>query len=159
MIRPAQPGDEVAIHEMICELAEYEEAAHEVLATTADLARTLFAEHPLCHALIAQDANQPVGFALWFVTFSTWQGRHGIYLEDLYVRPQHRGSGHGRALIAELATIATTRGYGRLEWSVLDWNESAIEFYRTLGAQGLPQWHRFRLSGDTLNAAARTISD
>lgn len=160
MIRAAAPADVQAIHDMIRELAEYEQEPDAVVATAADLAASLFADTPLCHALVAEaEDGQTVGFALWFVTYSTWQGRHGVYLEDLYVRPAHRGSGHGKRLLVALAALAHERGYGRFEWSVLDWNEPSIEFYRRMGAQPVSGWTRYRLSGPALEAAAGTAHD
>ncbi len=154
MIRPARPGDVPAIHQMMLELAEYEHARHEVAATGDDLRRALFAPRPAVFAHVAEADGQPAGFALWFLNYSTWTGRHGIYLEDLYVRPRWRGSGHGRALLAELARICLARGYARLEWWVLDWNTPARGFYRSLGAVAMDEWTVHRLSGPALAALA-----
>lgn len=158
MIRPATPEDVIAIHDMICELAEYEREPDAVTATTADLGAALFAEPPLCHALVADIDGDIVGFALWFVTYSTWQGRHGIYLEDLYVRPAFRGAGHGKQLLVALAALAQQRGYGRFEWSVLDWNDLAIDFYRRMGAEPVTGWTKYRLSGNALTQAAKNAN-
>ncbi|GJF29890.1 N-acetyltransferase [Kitasatospora sp. NE20-6] len=152
MIRSAQASDVPVIHAMIRELAEYEKAVHEARATEEQLHDALFGEHPAVFGLIAEDdtTGEPVGFALWFRNFSTWRGTHGIYLEDLYVRPSRRGGGHGKALLTELARICTERGYSRLEWSVLDWNEPSIGFYKSLGAVPMEEWTVFRLTDDAL---------
>ncbi|WP_034271118.1 GNAT family N-acetyltransferase [Actinospica robiniae] len=153
MIRPAQPEDVAQIHAMVRELAEYEKALSDAKATPQQLHEALFGEQPAVFAHIAQDeAGEVVGFALWFLNYSTWTGVHGIYLEDLYVRPTSRGGGHGKALLAELARICVERGYGRLEWSVLDWNEPAIGFYRSIGAVPMDEWTVNRLTGDALTA-------
>jgi GNAT superfamily N-acetyltransferase len=153
VIRTAVRDDVRTILRLIHELAAYERAAHEVRATEEDLARDLFGPDPAARVLIAEDAaGRPVGFALWFTTYSTWLGRPGIYLEDLYVTPDARGGGHGRALLAELARIAVDRGYGRVEWSVLDWNEPAIGFYKSLGATPQDEWTVHRLTGEALTA-------
>lgn len=154
MIRNATPEDVPTILRLIRELAEYERALHEVRATEEDLRRSLFGPEPKVFAHIAEHEGTAVGFALWFVNYSTWTGRHGIYLEDLYVTPAMRGHGHGRALLAELARIACERGYGRFEWSVLDWNEPALGFYRKLGALPQDEWTVHRLTGDPLRALA-----
>ncbi|MCU7822899.1 GNAT family N-acetyltransferase [Kitasatospora sp. DSM 101779] len=151
MIRTARAADVPVIHAMIRELAEYERAVDEARATPEQLHDALFGEHPAVFGLIAEDdAGEPVGFALWFRNFSTWRGTHGIYLEDLYVRPSARGGGHGRALLAELARICVDRGYARLEWSVLDWNEPSIGFYKSLGAVPMDEWTVFRLTDGAL---------
>ncbi|NJQ00007.1 GNAT family N-acetyltransferase [Streptomyces zingiberis] len=150
MIRTATPDDVPAVVAMIRELAVYEKAGHEVLATEDDLHRALFGERPAVFAHIAESGGAVEGFALWFLNFSTWQGVHGIYLEDLYVRPEARGRGHGRALLAELARICVERGYGRLEWSVLNWNAPAIGFYESLGARPQDEWTGYRLTGAPL---------
>ncbi|GAB3493918.1 GNAT family N-acetyltransferase [Nocardiopsis coralliicola] len=161
MIRPARPDDVPAILAMIHALAEYEREPDAVEATAADVERALFGEHPAAFCHLACDAEgTAVGFALWFLNFSTWTGQHGIYLEDLYVDPASRGEGHGRALLAELARLCTERGYRRLEWSVLNWNTPSIAFYRSLGAVPMDEWTVFRLSGGALaelggRAAAR----
>ncbi|HXR71285.1 GNAT family N-acetyltransferase [Actinocrinis sp.] len=156
MIRTATPDDVPAILSMVRELAEYERAPHEVTATEAHLRTALFGEHPAVYALIAEndDTGEAVGFAMWFLNFSTWLGRHGIYLEDLYVKPHARGEGHGRALLTRLAQIAVERGCGRVEWAVLDWNEPSIGFYKSLGAVPMDEWTIFRLTGDSLGRLA-----
>ncbi len=152
MIRAATPDDVPAILAMVRELAEYERARHEVRATEAQLRAVLFGPHPAVFAHVAEDdeTGEAVGFALWFLNFSTWLGRHGLYLEDLYVKPHARGEGYGRALLTRLAQIAVERGYGRVEWSVLDWNEPSIAFYKSLGAVPMDEWTVFRLTGDAL---------
>ncbi|HSV68083.1 MAG TPA: GNAT family N-acetyltransferase [Mycobacteriales bacterium] len=150
-IRPAGPPDVPAIVSMIGELADYERALADVEVTTDQLARALFGPAPAVFAHVAADADgEAVGFALWFLSFSTWAGTHGIYLEDLYVRPAHRGSGLGRALLAELARICVRRGYRRLEWWVLDWNTPALGFYRSVGAVPMAEWTVHRLAGADL---------
>ncbi|GAA1015940.1 N-acetyltransferase GCN5 [Streptomyces sp. F-3] len=155
MIRPATPADVPVIHTLIRELAEYEKALDEVRATPEQLAEALFGEHPAVFAHLAEDADgEVVGFALWFLNFSTWRGVHGIYLEDLYVRPEARGNGHGRALLRELARLCVARGYARLEWSVLNWNEPAIGFYESLGARPQDEWTVYRLTDESLKALA-----
>ena len=153
-IRDAARGDEAAILGFILELAAYEKLAHDVVATQESLAETLFGDNPKAFALIAEDSAGPVGFALYFFTYSTFLGRYGIHLEDLYVREDHRGAGAGKALLARLASIAAENNCGRLEWSVLDWNEPAIAFYRSLGAQAMDEWTVYRLTGDALSRLA-----
>jgi GNAT superfamily N-acetyltransferase len=150
VIRPARPADVPAIVALVQELAEYERARDEAKATVDDLERALFGPSPAVFADVAEVDGEVVGFALWFLNFSTWLGRHGIYLEDLYVQPAHRGAGLGRALLAGLARRCVERGYGRLEWSVLDWNEPAIGFYESLGAVRMDEWTVHRLAGDAL---------
>jgi len=154
MIRPARPSDAADIHRLVRELADYERSAGQVVATEDDLRRALFGEQPAVFALIAEHEGSVAGFALWFLNYSTWTGRHGIYLEDLYVTPGLRGHGYGRALLAELARICVERGYGRLEWSVLDWNAPAIGFYASLGAVPMDEWTVNRLTGPALLALA-----
>ncbi|MEW2158660.1 GNAT family N-acetyltransferase [Streptomyces sp. NPDC007189] len=154
MIRAATVDDVPAIHAMIRELAEYEKALEEAKASEEQLAEALFGARPAAFAHMAVDdaSGEPVGFALWFLNFSTWRGVHGIYLEDLYVRPAARGGGHGRALLTELARICVERGYGRLEWAVLDWNRPAIGFYEALGARPQDEWTVYRLTDGALAA-------
>ena len=154
MIRPAGPGDIPAIHQLIRDLAEYEKALPEVSATQEDLRRALLGERPAVFAHVAENDGEVVGFALWFLNFSTWTGQHGVYLEDLYVRPDQRRSGLGRELLAELARICVARGYARLEWSVLDWNAPARRFYASLGAVEMDEWMVNRLAGPALRALA-----
>jgi GNAT superfamily N-acetyltransferase len=154
MIRNATADDTQAIAELIRGLAEYERLAHEVAFDEEELRRNLFGERRYAEVLLAEEAGEVVGFALFFHNFSTFLGKPGIYLEDLFVRPEHRGAGHGKALLAHLARLAVGRGCGRLEWSVLDWNEPSIAFYRSLGAVALDEWTAFRLSGGALRALA-----
>jgi len=149
-IRPARPEDVGLICAFIRELADYERLSHEAQATEADLAAALFARHPKVFCDLAEWSGKPAGFALWFYTFSTFKGRHGIYLEDLYVRPEHRGSGIGRALLTNLAWRCADEGLGRLEWAVLDWNAPSIAFYERLGARPMNDWTVYRLTGDAL---------
>ncbi|WP_371479588.1 N-acetyltransferase family protein [Kitasatospora sp. NBC_00315] len=155
MIRTAATTDVPVIHAMIRELADYEKALHEAQATQEQLSEALFGANPALFGLIAEDddSGEPVGFALWFLNFSTWRGTHGIYLEDLYVSPAARGGGHGKALLLELARIAVERGYSRVEWSVLDWNEPSINFYRSLGAVPMDDWTVHRLTDEALTRA------
>jgi GNAT superfamily N-acetyltransferase len=152
MIRPATVDDVPTILRFVRELAEYEHEADKVQATEADLKRDLFeTADPKAFVHIAEsDDGEAVGFALWFLNYSTWEGRHGIYMEDLYVTPKARGGGHGKALMVELARIAVERGYGRFEWSVLDWNEPSIAFYKALGAVLMDEWTVNRLDGVAL---------
>jgi GNAT superfamily N-acetyltransferase len=157
MIRPAGAADIPAIHQMIVDLATYERSGREVSATEDDLRAALLprpAGQPSLFAHVAEEDGQAVGFALWFLSYSTWLGRHGIHLEDLYVKPERRGLGHGRALLAELARICVERGYGRLEWSVLDWNTPARRFYESLDAVTVDEWVVYRLTGPALRALA-----
>lgn len=153
-IREAEQRDVPLILELIGALAEYERLAHEMVATEEMLSTALFGERPVAEVLIASLDGQSVGFALYFHNFSTFLGRAGIYLEDLFVRPEARGRGIGRALLERLAAIAVERDCGRLEWSVLDWNEPAIGFYRRLGAEPMSDWTVFRLTGDALRQLA-----
>ena len=147
------------IYQLIRGLAEYEKALHHVSATEDDLRRALMADQPAVFVHVAEHDGDVVGFALWYLTFSTWSGVHGIYLEDLYVRPDVRGSGHGRALLAELARICVRRGYSRVEWAVLDWNSPALGFYRSLGAGTMDEWVMHRLAGPALRALAAADPD
>ncbi len=153
-IRPARPDEAGLVLAFIRELAEYERLAHEVKATEADIAAALFGENPRAFADIAEWNGEPVGFALWFYNFSTFRGRHGIYLEDLFVRPGVRGHGIGRALLRRLAQRCLAEGLGRLEWWVLDWNEPALRFYRSLGAVPMEEWTVQRVTGEALERLA-----
>ena len=155
-VREARESDLDRIHQLIVDLANYERAAHEVRTTIGQLRVALFGPQPAAYALVVESDNQVVGFALYFRNFSTWEGVHGIYLEDLYVMPEYRGSGLGRALLMSLADLAVARGYARLEWAVLDWNQPAIDFYSSLGAIPMDEWTVYRLSGTALAAAAAT---
>ena len=159
MIRPAAPDDIPAIAALIRALAEYERLAHEVALDEAALREHLFGARPYAEVLIAEEPGATVGFALFFHNFSTFLGKPGLYLEDLFVVPEHRGAGHGKALLARLAQIARDRGCGRLEWSVLDWNEPSIQFYRALGAKPMDDWTTYRLSGAALDALATAAPD
>jgi GNAT superfamily N-acetyltransferase len=150
VIRPATPADVPTILDLIRGLAEYEKLAHEAVGTEADLRRTLFGERPFAEVLVAEDAGVAVGFALFFHNYSTFLAKPGIYLEDLFVRPEARGKGIGRALMIELAKLAVARGCGRFEWAVLDWNVDAIRFYRSLGAVGMDEWRVQRVTGAAL---------
>ncbi|MEU0008663.1 GNAT family N-acetyltransferase [Streptomyces sp. NPDC006314] len=152
MIRAATPADVPVIHALIRELAEYEKAPREARASEEQLREALFGQRPavFAHMAVDEGSGEPVGFALWFLNFSTWRGVHGIYLEDLYVRPGARGGGHGRALLREPARICGERGYERLEWSVLNWNRPAIGFYEALGARPQDEWTVYRLTDEAL---------
>ena len=155
LLRTAVPSDVPAILGMIHDLAVYEKEPDAVRNTEEMLHATLFGENPQIYAHVVDSpvSGEPiVGFALWFLNYSTWEGTHGIYLEDLYVRPEARGGGHGRRLLQKLAQIAVERGYARVEWSVLDWNEPSINFYRSFGAGPMDGWHVFRLAGEALGS-------
>jgi GNAT superfamily N-acetyltransferase len=158
-IRDARPDDAAAVHALIRGLAEYEREPDAVDVTVAELARQLEQSPPPFECLIAERDAAPVGFALYFTSYSTWRGRPGLYLEDLFVPPEHRGEGVGRALLEELARRTVARGGARLEWSVLDWNEPAIRFYERLGAEPLGEWTTWRLTDDALRSLAATSSD
>ncbi len=149
-VRPATPADVPVILRFVRELAAFEREPDAVTATEAMLAAALFGEHPAAEAVLAERDGEPLGFALFFHNFSTWEGRRGLYLEDLYVTPAARGQGAGAALLRHLAALAVARGCARFEWSVLDWNEGAIAFYRAMGAVGQDEWTVQRVSGDAL---------
>lgn len=153
-LRAARPGDEPGILACIQALAEYEREPDAVENTVAMLSETLFGRDPHAFAHVVERDGRIVGIALWFLTYSTWTGRHGIWLEDLFVYESERGRGYGRALIATLAAVCAERGYSRLEWTVLDWNAPSIAFYRSLGAAPMDEWTTQRLSGDGLEAVA-----
>jgi GNAT superfamily N-acetyltransferase len=155
-IRPARVEDVPIILQLIRDLATYERAPNEVTATEEQLAEVLFGERPAAEVLLAFEGQLPVGFAVFFHNFSTWLGRPGLYLEDLFVKPEKRGKGYGRALLIELAKIARDRGCGRMEWAVLNWNEPAIKFYRALGAKPMDEWTVFRLTRDGIAALANS---
>ena len=150
-VRPAEKRDVGVIMGFIRELADYERLAHEVIADEVSLERFLFGERPAAEALIAEYETTPVGFALFFHTFSTFVGRPGLYLEDLYVRPNMRGKGFGTLLLRRVAQLARERDCGRLEWAVLDWNEPAIRFYENLGARAMDDWTVYRLTDANLS--------
>ncbi|HEX2509061.1 MAG TPA: GNAT family N-acetyltransferase [Microvirga sp.] len=149
-IRPAAPSDSALVFSFIQDLADYERLAHEVDATEEAVAAALFCEHPRVFAEIAEWNGESAGFALWFYNFSTFRGRYGIYLEDLFVRPAYRRHGIGKALLQHLAARCVTEGLGRLEWWVLDWNEPAIGFYRSIGAVPMDEWTVQRVTGEAL---------
>ncbi|MEH6436978.1 GNAT family N-acetyltransferase [Massilia sp. DD77] len=153
-IRPAQPSDVSHIHGMIVELAVFEKLEHLVVATEAMLHEGLFGVRPACEAIIGEENGEVVAFALFFHNFSTFLTKKGLYLEDLYVRQVHRGKGYGTQMLKHLAQIAVERECGRFEWSVLDWNEPAIQFYKAMGADILPDWRICRVTGDSLDALA-----
>lgn len=155
MIREARPDDVPQILQFIRELADYEKLAHEVVATEEKLHQTLFGPQPAAEVLLVEHDGRPAGFALFFTSYSTFLAQPGIYLEDLYVKPEYRGRGYGKALLARLAAEVVKRGYGRLEWSVLDWNLPSIEFYESLGAQPQSDWIRYRLTGEALVKLSR----
>lgn len=153
-IQPATPADVPAILAMIQGLAEYEKLAHVCTATVGQLHDTLFGERPAAEVLLARQGGACAGFALFFPNYSTFLARPGLYLEDLFVKPEFRGRGIGLALLRQLARIARERNYGRVEWSVLDWNDPAIGFYKKLGAISMDEWTTFRLAGDAIGALA-----
>ena len=153
----ATSGDAPVILQLIRGLAEYEKLSHIVIADEDALRRTLFGPHPAAEVLLAFDGEGCVGFALFFQNYSTFLAKPGLYLEDLFVKPHARGRGIGKALLLRLAKIADERGYGRMEWSVLDWNETAIGFYKKLGADVLPEWRICRITGDALSRLAAQV--
>jgi GNAT superfamily N-acetyltransferase len=153
-IDPATPADVPELLRLVRELAEFERLLHEVVATEASLEAALFGPARNVEAVVAREAAGIAGFALYFHNFSTFVGRRGLYLEDLYVRPEHRGKGYGHALLAHLARLAVERGCGRMEWAVLDWNRRAIDFYQGMGAVPVGDWTIFRITGDALHRLA-----
>ena len=155
-VRPATPADTGVILRFVRDLAAYENAADEVVASEEAIRASLFAEDATVHAAVAEMDGTPIGFAVYFFSFSTWQGRHGLYLEDIYVTPACRGIGAGKALMRHLAKIALERGCGRFEWSVLDWNAPTIQVYERLGAEPQSEWIRYRLEGESLERLARS---
>jgi GNAT superfamily N-acetyltransferase len=154
-IEPAAPADAPTVLALVRELAEFEKLLHEVVATEADVHEALFGARPVAEAVVARDGDAVAGFALFFHNYSTFRGRPGLYLEDLYVRPAYRGRGYGKALLCHLAKLAVERRCARMEWAVLDWNARAIEFYRSLGARPVDGWTIYRLTGDALATAGR----
>ena len=154
MIRSARPEDVPAVLSLIRALARYEKLEHEVVGTEADLREHLFGPHPRAEVALVEDGAQIAAFALFFHNYSTFLCRPGLYLEDLFVLPDHRRKGYGRALLGHLASLAVARGCGRFEWAVLDWNEPAIAFYRSLGARTLDDWRIFRVTGEALGKLA-----
>jgi GNAT superfamily N-acetyltransferase len=162
-VRPARPGDAATIHDLVRALAGYEKEPAAVQATVEDFEATLFGPSPLAHCHVAEldlpeTGPRVVGMALWYVTFSTWRGKHGLWLEDLFVLPEYRRFGLGRALLAELAQVCRDRGYARFEWWVLDWNEPAHAFYRSLAAVPQDEWTVWRLEGDDLDNLAGQVA-
>jgi GNAT superfamily N-acetyltransferase len=153
-VRRITPDDVPAVVGLVRELAEYEKARHEARMTEDQLSAALFGDSRALFGHVAVADGQVVGMALWFLNFSTWRGTHGVYLEDLYVQPQHRGSGLGRELLRTLADVCVQRGYDRLEWSVLDWNTPSIDFYRAAGAVPMDEWTVFRLTDEALTTFA-----
>jgi GNAT superfamily N-acetyltransferase len=154
-LRAAEPRDCGEIHRLILALAEYEKLGHQVVGTPATLERALFGARPACEALVAERGGRTVGFALFFTTFSTFLSRPGLYLEDLFVEPAHRGAGVGKAMLRRLAALAIERGCGRFEWRVLDWNEPSIRFYESIGGQVMPEWQLVRMTESAFAALAR----
>lgn len=153
-IRDADVQDASLILQFITDLAIYEKAEHEVKANIQDIEHTLFSKDSTNHTLIAELDGSAIGFAVYFFSYSTWLGKYGIYLEDLYVAPEHRGIGAGKSLLQQLAKIAVTKDCGRVEWSVLDWNTPAIDFYDSIGAKPKNEWIGYRLDGEALRAFA-----
>ena len=158
MIRSATPADVPSIARLIRALAEYEKLSHEVVLREEDLHQHLFGSRPYAEVVLAEEAGQVVGFALFFHNYSTFLARPGLYLEDLFVLPQYRGKGHGKALLSHLAKLAVERNCGRFEWAVLDWNTPAIEFYKSFGAVPQHDWTVFRVTGDALKRLAAQAS-
>ena len=156
VVRDAVSTDTPTIVKFINDLALYEHLGHEVVVSADDIGRELFATSPRVFCQIAEDGGRPVGFALWYYTFSTFQGRHGIWLEDLFVDPGARGHGVGKALLQDLARRCAREGLGRFEWAVLDWNQPSIDFYRSHGATFMDDWRRCRVSGEALVALGAT---
>lgn len=158
LLRPVRPADVPAILTLIRELADYEREPDAVLTTEEQLHEVLFGERPAAFGHVVEhpgaDGPEVAAFAIWFLNFSTWTGRHGVYLEDLYVRPAHRGRGYGQALLRELARVCVERGYGRLEWSCLRWNTPARGFYASIGAQAMEEWLPYRVDGEALQRLA-----
>jgi GNAT superfamily N-acetyltransferase len=154
LLRLAEPSDISIILQLIRELATYEREPHAVVATEADLLRDGFGERPIFHCLIAEEDGEPAGFAFYFFNYSTWRGRPGIHLEDLFVRPLFRGRGIGKALLIKVAEVAVANQCARFQWDVLDWNQTAIDFYHSLGAKFMTEWRIMRVSGEALTALA-----
>jgi GNAT superfamily N-acetyltransferase len=155
-IRKARPADAAMILGFVTDLAIYEKAENEVIATVSDIEHSLFGHESTADAVICSIDNEPVGFAVYFFNYSTWLGRNGLFLEDLYVSQQHRGKGAGKALLKHLAGIALENNCGRLEWNVLDWNEPAINFYQALGAKPQVEWVGYRLTGKSLEELSKS---
>lgn len=156
LVRKAAIEDASLILGFIKELARFEKAEDEVIATVEDIENNLFSSSTTTEALICTSDNTPIGIAIYFLNFSTWLGKNGLYLEDLYVSPNHRGSGAGKRLLKHLAELAIENNYGRFEWSVLDWNEPAIKFYESIGAKAQNEWMGYRLEGESLSKFAKS---
>jgi len=150
IIRPARSEEVGEVLQLIQDLATYEKAPEQVEASEEDLLNTIFASDPRVFCDLVEVDGQIAGMAIWFLNYSTWQAKHGIYLEDLFIKPEYRGHGYGKALLKHLAKICDEKGYGRLQWWVLDWNSPAIEFYRSLGAEAMDEWTVYRTSGQAL---------
>lgn len=150
IIRPARSKEVGEVLQLIQDLASYEKAPEQVEASEEDLLNTIFASDPRVFCDLVEVDGQIAGMAIWFLNYSTWQAKHGIYLEDLFIKPEYRGRGYGKALLKHLAKICDEKGYGRLQWWVLDWNSPAIEFYRSLGAEAMDEWTVYRTSGQAL---------
>ena len=157
-IRRAQPADAALVFALVCELADYENLQHEVDATPEEIAKALFAPQPRLYCDLAEWDGAPAGFAVWFLNFSTFRGRHGIYLEDVFVRPEFRGRGIGKALMRQLARTCVSNDYARFEWAVLDWNVPSIAFYESIGAEIKSEWKICRMSGASLARFAEAVS-
>jgi GNAT superfamily N-acetyltransferase len=153
-IRDATPLDIDQIYDYVHALAEYEKAPDEAVLSKSDLSQSLFGQNPQVYCLLSVQDEQVTGIAIWHLNYSTWLGKHGIYLEDLFVDPKFRGQGHGKALLVRLAQICVERGYPRFSWWVLDWNKPSIDFYESLGAKAMDEWTVFRVSGDALTKLA-----
>ena len=149
-IRSARSEESTVILQLIKDLAEYEKAPDQVEATESDLKATIFGKEPKVFCDVVEVDGEIAGMAIWFLNYSTWQGKHGIYLEDLFIKPEYRGRGYGKALLVHLAKLCEEKGYGRFQWWVLDWNSPAIEFYRGLGAEAMDEWTVYRVSGKAL---------
>jgi GNAT superfamily N-acetyltransferase len=149
-IRSARSEESAVILQLIKDLAEYEKAPDQVEATESDLKATIFGKEPKVFCDVVEVDGEIAGMAIWFLNYSTWQGKHGIYLEDLFIKPEYRGRGYGKALLVHLAKLCEKKGFGRFQWWVLDWNSPAIEFYRSLGAEAMDEWTVYRVSGKAL---------
>lgn len=158
MIRKAAVADAPIILQLIRDLAEYEKALDEVEATVETITETMFGENPLVHCDLVEHEGKVVGFAVWFLNYSTWQAKHGLYLEDLYVQPAYRGHGYGAALLSHLAQKCVLNGWGRFQWWVLDWNTPSIEFYKSKGAVAMDEWTVFRVDGENLRTLASPLN-
>lgn len=157
MIRKAAVADAPIILQLIRDLAEYEKALDEVEATVETITETMFGDNPLVHCDLVEHEGKVVGFAVWFLNYSTWQAKHGLYLEDLYVQPAYRGHGYGAALLSHLAQKCVLNGWGRFQWWVLDWNTPSIEFYKSKGAVAMDEWTVFRVDGENLRTLASPL--